>query len=382
MATLHLLTARHRMASPQYYLLSEIENILVDCAEAHLVAPAPRPSYQWLATASPPLAAPLQKAMRRSIGLFHPVPEAALPKVQGEPTVLMVIGLNGSDLEALAAIPDWRQRYDLVVAYVFDCWVLEALPRLARQIDHLFIPFPEMQGTLATHLGIPVSPLPFGADVLGRGAGRSDRPVDVLSYGRNPLGYHQALLSQLGQSGSGQLYYPYPSARVERFPTVPYGPQRFDYQHSLLLGKLLRRSKAALAFSNRYTAQVESTITAHVTHRLGLPIVGYRWFEISAAGCAVLGKRPESSVIGDYLGWEDATIELPDDPQAGVEMICHLLADTKRMAAIHRRNYRENLIRNDWRHRFRAMFEQLGLPIPVKLRAQLDQLQQRYEAIS
>ncbi|NJL45293.1 MAG: glycosyltransferase family 1 protein [Leptolyngbyaceae cyanobacterium SM2_3_12] len=110
-----------------------------------------------------------------------------------------------------------------------------------------------------------------------------------------------------------------------------------------------------------------------------MPIVGYRWFEISAAGCAVLGKRPESSVIQDYLGWQDATIELPDDPQAGVEMIRHLLADTERMAAIHRRNYRENLLRNDWRHRFKAMFEHLGLPVPTKLKEQLDQLYQRSE---
>ncbi|NJL45291.1 MAG: glycosyltransferase family 1 protein, partial [Leptolyngbyaceae cyanobacterium SM2_3_12] len=57
----------------------------------------------------------------------------------------------------------------LVVAYIFDCWVVEAMPRLTAQIDHLFIPFPELQGTLANQLGIPVSSLPFGADVLARG---------------------------------------------------------------------------------------------------------------------------------------------------------------------------------------------------------------------
>ncbi|NJL45292.1 MAG: hypothetical protein HC922_05150 [Leptolyngbyaceae cyanobacterium SM2_3_12] len=93
--------------------------------------------------------------------------------------------------------------------------------------------------------------------------------MDVLSYGRNPLGYHQALLEGFSQAGSGHLYYPYPPAQVELYPTLTYGAQRFDYQHSLLLGKLLRRSKAALAFSNRFTAQVESTINPHVTHRLG-----------------------------------------------------------------------------------------------------------------
>ncbi|MGF1568022.1 MAG: glycosyltransferase [Nodosilinea sp.] len=380
MTHIHLLTTRHRIASPQYGILLELETILASCADVQLVCPLARQVYRRSTTASPLVRTITQKTLRRSIGLFHPIPEVDLPPAKGDVNVLLILGLNGSDLEALAAIPRWRRRYDLVVAYLFDCWVVEALPRIAAQIDHLFIPFPEMQAVLEARLGLPVSLLPFGADVLGQGSARLDRPVDVISYGRNPLAYHQTLVTSFGQPGSNRLYYTHPTAQTEVFPTLPYGPERFDYQHRLLLGKMLRRSKAALAFSNTYTAQVPSTVTPHVAHRVPVPILGYRWFEISATGCAVIGKRPKSPLLAEYLGWEDATIELPDDPRLGVDFIGNLLGDTDRMAAIHQRNYRENLIRNDWRHRLRMMFERLALPLPPRLKNQLGEIERRYAA--
>jgi hypothetical protein len=78
------------------------------------------------------------------------------------------------------------------------------------------------------------------------------------------------------------------------------------------------------------------------------------------------------------LGWEDSTIELPDDPCEGVELIKDLVKDKERLSAIHRRNYLETLIRNDWRLRMKSMLEILKLPIPAKLGEQVGQIHNLY----
>jgi hypothetical protein len=49
-----------------------------------------------------------------------------------------------------------------------------------------------------------------------------------------------------------------------------------------------------------------------------------------------------------------------------------LLANTQR-------NYRECLLRHDWRYRLKVMFETAGLPIPEKLELEIGQLQQKAE---
>jgi hypothetical protein len=379
MLQIQVLTNRHLVSAPFFGNSFGFEDAFVDSCEADLIYPVPRPLYNRVIQKSIPAHDQVGRFLRKTNSSFQALPETALAQPGKGLNALFILAQNGSVIHSLEAIPQWRQRYDIVVAYIFDCWVVEALPKSLAQFDHIFVPFQDAKPLLEKHFKVPVSVLPFGTNVSTQGSPRTDRFIDVTGYGRGCLNYHKTLFDTFNQPDSDLVYYVHSLLKTEFLPKLPYGPQRDDYQHTALLTKMLCHSKAALAFSNTYTSSTQSTMQHHVAHRSTFPVLGYRWFEISAAGTAVLGRRPETPLIDQYLGWEDATIELPDDPQTGLEFICDLLADKDRMAAIHRRNYYENLIRNDWRHRIKAMFETLAIPLPEQLQAQLKAKEEEYQ---
>jgi len=379
MVNIQILTNRHLVAAPFFSITLGFEDAFVDSCDADLIYPTPRDFHKLVISQSIPAHAWAGRILRKTNRAYQPLPETHLAQPGKDLNVLFVLVMNGGWIDPLAAIPQWRQRYDVVVAYISDCWVVEALPRSLAQFDHIFVPYQEAQPLLADLFKVPVSVLPFGTNVRSQGSPRTERFVDITSYGRGCLNYHTAIFDSFNRPERDLVYYVHSLLNQEYAPTLPYGPLRADYQHTTLLTKMLCRSKAALAFSNTYTANTQSTMQNHIAHRSNFPVLGYRWFEISAAGAAVLGRRPQTSLLEQYLGWEDATIELPDDPQVGLEFIFDLLADKGRMAAIHRRNYYENLVRNDWRHRIKTMFETLAIPLPEKIQAQLKAKEEEYE---
>ncbi len=140
----------------------------------------------------------------------------------------------------------------------------------------------------------------------------------------------------------------------------------------MLLFKILRRTKIALAFDTMYPGM----------RQFPYSFVTLRWFECGGAGCAILGKRPTAPVADELLCWEDATIELPDDAQASVEFIEELWQDKPRLEATHKRNYAENLARHDWRLRIKLALDCLGVPLPARLVEELSQLKALHARVS
>jgi hypothetical protein len=339
----------------------ELEDLLVETCDAHLLVPVMRESRQWVARSRRHTAVLLEKLIRRTTGLYQPL-EISLPETT-EPNVLLVIGISGAQLEPLSSIPDWRQRFDLVIGYVFDAWILEAYPNFTNQLDHLFVPLPEVIPTLQAHFGIPVSLLPFGVDALVHGSQGSDRPLDVISYGRIPFQFHQSFSKAFNQPGSAQCYYRSLPRRAEYAPTRDYYERDDRYDRQLLF-HMLRRTKVALAFDTLYPGM----------RVFPYSFVTLRWFECGATGCAIAGIRPTTPIGNQLLNWQDAVIDLPDDPETSVQIVKDLLADSSRLEEIHRRNYRENLSRHDWRLRIQDLLTQLNLPLPTKLVYQLEQL--------
>ncbi|HEY9907968.1 MAG TPA: glycosyltransferase [Thermosynechococcaceae cyanobacterium] len=287
-----------------------------------------------------------------------------LPK---EPNVLLMVALCGANLSLLSSIPQWRQQFDVVAAYVFDAWSPEIYPKLTGQLDRLFVPMPEIIDLLRRQLKVPVSLLPFGADALGQGSGRCDRPIDLMSYGRIPKADHTAFLSAFNHPNSDRLYYRSTPRQGEFFPRDLYA-QRRDSEDTALLYHLLRKSKLTLAYD---TLQPGMRQFPH-------SFVTLRWFQGGAAGCAIVGKRPTTPLADELLDWEEATIELPDDPQHSVDCIQDLLQDTRRLEAIHQRNYLQNLRRHDWRLRIRDLLMELQVPLPEPLVEQIAALKTKH----
>lgn len=395
--SLFLLSSRQLEASPQMTIIYDLEDIVRETCGAQLLLPQPRSLKRQDLTQPSFFSGIATKFLRRTVGEYHPlgveshVPVGCSPAPQPPispktssknlpktlPKTLMVFALNGAGLGLLSALPRWRQDFDLVVAYVLDCWILESYPAAARQIDHLFVPYPELKDQVQAHLNIPVSVLPIGFDVLNRGCGESDRPIDVMSYGRVSRQYHQALSAAIAQPNSALFYYRHQPEAAQWLPQESYGANRFDYQHRLQLNQMLRHTKLALAFENLYTSRMTQASGSHIIQRLSASILTTRWFECTASGCVVVGKRPLSSLVQRYLNWPNATLELPDDPSEGLGLIQEWLSQPEWLRSIQARNYCESLRRNDWRLRLRDLFQQLSLPLPQGLAASLEVLRDR-----
>ncbi len=366
---IYVLSQRGLISSVSYDPLFELENVLVQTCGGKLLVPTAHGITQWAYERPRYVHQFLNKIIRRTIGPYKPLDDSLQSLDKGN--VLFIIGISGNDLTILSSIPRWRKRFDLVVAYIFDAWGFHIYPKYTRHIDHLFVPMPEIIAPLHEYFRIPVSLLPFGADVLTHGSGELNRPFDLISYGRIPQRYHKAFASKFNQPDSRQIYYRSTPRREKMFPKTPY-EERIDNEDQILLSKILIRTKLAFAFDTMHPGM----------RQFPYSFVTLRWFQCGAAGCVIIGKRPTTPLADKLLDWEDATIELPDDPKESVEFVEELLQNRTRLNSIHKRNYVENLARHDWRFRIKSMLEQLDIPLPKCLVNELSQLKTLHALVS
>lgn len=94
---------------------------------------------------------------------------------------------------------------------------------------------------------------------------------------------------------------------------------------------------------------------------LGVRFVPQRYFESLAAGCLVFGTMPPRQPGIEKISWEDSVVELPPDDKDVIACIRSLLADADRLELIRKRNYRNSLALNDWRHRLNEIMSILSI---------------------
>lgn len=347
----------------------ELEDLLVDSCDAKILTPIAKPLYKRTDQLKEPKVRELSyRIIKNSLGLYRLLD---LHLDSNETNILIVITIYGAQLDILSSIPNWRKRFDVVVAYVFDSWRYERYSKNVKYLDRLFVALPEVMKELKQGFGIPVSLIPFGADVLTHGSDRLNRPIDLLNFGRIPHKYNSAFINRFDSYDSEILYYRSVARRDEQFPQTLY-QDRVDRRDVGSLFNLLRKSKLVLAFDTLYPGM----------RQFPYSFVTLRWFYGLATGCVVVGKAPTTPFAKELLNWENATIELPEDPQESCEFIEELLQDKLLLHSLHRTNYRQALARHDWRYRIRDMFEALDLPIPEKLSQQLLKVKAKVKELS
>ncbi|MEL7084142.1 MAG: glycosyltransferase [Cyanobacteria bacterium J06597_1] len=390
---LYVLSKRNAIAATHYAHIYALENVIQTTCNAQIVAPVATRWARSLHQSSLPKL--LQEKITNRVLTANQLTYRTIDRVDGlssdEPNVLIVIGMHGADLELLNCLKDWRSQFDLVIAFVYDAWIFDAFPNCIKQVDCLFVAIKDLIEPLHAQFKIPVSYWPYSANVLDRGSYGNCRSIDVTSYGRIPSEYHNRLFDLSDRPPASPdclnpdsfpnsrhlFYYRQVPEATQLYPDQPFTPKRFDYQHSVLIGNVLAKSKLALAFDFTYTVQRAVELPQgqlHPSYEYRKPVLGLRWYEGIAAGTALVGKRPPCSEANEQLDWEDATIELPDEPDAGVEIILELLQDIDRLQAIHHRNYWNALYRHDHRRRLAAVFAELDLPMPTGLQEQLDRM--------
>lgn len=280
---------------------------------------------------------------------------AVLPRRRASGALLIVAAQPGH-LQALLSIGLWRTGPFPVVAWVIDSFWTERIPWLARHrglIDHLFVTDGELVDVWAQRTGAPCDWLPFGSDVVGQGAPRLRRDLDLLRVGRQPVAWNDsrsvaARAAQLGlrfQDG----------APVHRDPG----------QNQAELLAAMADAKFTLSFNN-------VVAPAQYTHPTQQYLTG-RWTDALAAGAVVAGAVPRCAASRELL-WPEATIEVPPDDVAGG--LAHVSDAVSRWTSAQAEwNHARALERLDWRLRFARLVE-VGLPsgsLPLEL-ARLEQV--------
>lgn len=284
-------------------------------------------------------------------------PEGPLPEGDLSHATVMVSTITYQSLEGVRdCLDQLRERGAKIVAYVFDGWgakgffynrkrrlkgMMSARHRLSGLCDWLVVPFEWAREEFSARDQKQVLHLPLGVDTTRVNGMNAARPITLLAYGRQP-GDLTALCSEV-------LNAPQSAHMMHHTDHFDVGRIHDFHAHRRHFWALARNSAIALAYDPR---------TTHAG-RFGYSIVGQRWFECLAAGCVIVGRRPDTPEADQLLDWPDATLEAPADAQAALEFILDLAGDPARLAEIRERNVTETRARHDWRQRFETLFSQI-----------------------
>ena len=359
----YILSLRNKSFQPAQCCLNEFEDVLVDCCQGTLIEPDFSDSKFGLKV--------LYDKFARVTKIDIPEPTSTSNK-----QVLIIVVFTVWDCKLLDQMPkNWRERFDVVVAYVFDAAYPVYDSAIKRQIsnsrlgsnlkllDCLFIPMTGCVQELNETFKIPIVTIPMAADVDKFGSDKHDRWIDVMGYGRQFSPHSQILENTYNDRESNRIYYYTSHMDISKI-------KNFN-EHRRLFWKLLNNSNIALAYDVLKTP----------SERFFMSFVSQRWFECLAAGCMIIGRRPVCPEADDLLNWEDATIEVPDDPNSLIPFVEDLLNNKKRLQSTQSRNYLNALGRHDWRYRIADMLAYLGLKQPIALQRSLVNLQEKYETV-
>jgi hypothetical protein len=317
-----------------------------------------------------------------------------LPTLGKGPNVLLIIGFTPRHLLSIHTLGPLLKRFDLRIAYLNDGFALDHIDTsVIPYLDHLFVATAEFADeinrdprfkTLSAHF------LPMGYNTFEL-EHPQNRWIDILSYGRRNEVLHQQLVAHShlpsgGFGGPDRMRSGVSSgissgvssgigSGSKRGPFYFYSTFSHEtllnkQDHFMLQSKLLGSSKISLCFES-----------SDVPRFRGYSPLLYRWFEAWAYGCNVVGKRPFGRGVAELMDWPDSAIDLPDQPADWLPYLESILADQDRLAANSQRNYRECLLRHDWRYRIQSLFDTVGLPSSEILKADIRTLQERAAAV-
>jgi len=256
-----------------------------------------------------------------------------------------------SEIVSLRYVQRLREACDRVAIYIFDSWTsrsgaLLRYRRLWELCDHVFISFPRTLTTYRRMLDCPVTYLPQAIEPTTFHAGRTERPIQVLSIGRRLESVHQTLLAL---SARDDLWYHYSEFRA---------PQAINLAESqILLGRLCQSAQIQVCWPVEVTHAVEA--------RSGyLPIDGSpitaRWFEAAASGSVVVGARPTDGEFDALFPYPGFVREIkPSSPPEVEEVVRASLhnndADMRERRALAEYVRREH----SWESRCRTILEKV-----------------------
>lgn len=279
--------------------------------------------------------------------------------------MLIVVAHDPQQLSMIEAVPQLRQRFARIHAWVTDSYFQSGFGRATASFDSITVTAFEDAPYVRERFGIAVHPLYQGADCLTWVPRQAHaRSIDLIGFGRVPPSIHEGLVKTLHTADAAPLYLHSPLGHLSG-PVVR--PER------AMLFKLLQRSGISLAFHLHMEPQGQRPRSMMVTSR---------WLESLLSGCIVAGRRPLSRMADEMLNWAGATIELPETSEDAVARLIELTQAREDMEWQRCTNMREMLLRHDWRHRIMSLCQLWGLPVPAQLRADIERVHELAAALA
>lgn len=280
-----------------------------------------------------------------------------LPSLGSGINVLLVVGLGSQFLLSIHALGPLLKRFDVRIGYLMDGFSANHLtPAAISDLDYLFTISQDMADSVREVHGIYAMFLPLATNTLGVALNRQHRWIDILSYGRRNEAIHRQIHQQFGRPESDRFYL------YSTF-SKPDVLDRDD--HAMLHSRLLNHAKISLCFEASDVPRFYQDS----------PLL-YRWLEGWLYGCTIVGKRPFGTGVAELMDWENSVIDFPRNGDA-VKFLQSLLADQDFLAHTSLRNHCECLLRHDWRYRLRDLLTIASLPVPAKLEAEIQVLQEK-----
>lgn len=318
--------------------IDELAYLLAYYFDAELLSPNKQPG-SWL----------------RSIAGFRRDRHAPLATSGGD--VLMVVAHGPNDLAMIEAIPQVRKKYTKIHGFITDSYFHLAYRRATAHYDSIAVTAHEDVKYPAERFGIAVSQLYQGVDALRWAPPlQYPRDIDIIGYGRTPRSYHNAFADHFHDAACQPLYLHSPLGHVTGNEVR---------RERAMLFKLLHRTRVSLAFHLYVEPEGNRPRSMMVTSR---------WLESLLAGCIVAGKRPVSRMADEMLFWNDATVELTDEPAQAVQELMHILEHNDDLQDQRRSNTRHVIEHHDWRYRIEAMCKQFRWPVPPALTQDIQRL--------
>lgn len=296
------------------------------------------------------------RAVTRSPRLAsHLVPRLGALRLEKDYDLFLPVFNNPYEVFALRAIPDWRDRTNFAACFISEIWqqfLPEYLLETLAQFDRIYLGVTQPIDAVARITGRPCEYLPLATDTLLFSPYPEEPPraIDVCGIGRRSAVTHEALLALARERG---LFYYYDTMRAGG-PGVVNSQRQTTFhvsnaaEHRLLLANLLKRSRYFIA--NRARAN-EPEVTRGVEEIAG------RFFEGAAAGAIVVGDPPRTETFRSLFDWPDVVIPVPFDAPGIGDTLAELDADPARCERIRTAGVVHSLLRHDWLHRLRTVFE-------------------------
>ncbi len=274
---------------------------------------------------------------------------------RNEPNMLMVCAIYPSDITFSAALhPIWSS-FSHRVLHILEQIHPDYVPdSVVNRFDCITCLCEDLAAEYRRRFDVPVLFWPSHMDVLNFHSVSDYRPIDIILVGRRQDEAFTPLHRHFNRIGAETIFLDF----VTRTQTEIWGEDEFN-----VLFSAYAKSKCSYCIEPGYMQRFH-----------GRSQLTGRWTHSMAAGCTVIGRAPTGTGVPEQLDWEEATIDLPSDPDAAIALIEEILADSDSLRTRRRRNVVETLRRHDTRHRLRELLQFLDLPLTKSLVRGLEKL--------